>query len=418
MSLLEFSASGQKGTGINENWVTTWATAQDLAPSTQDQPILAPGVKRPDFSGRPRRNPPYIPKSVADQTVRMIVHTSIGGRSVRLELSNAFGKEILVIDEAHVAVRKSDSSIEASTDRPVTFGGDKGITIRPGALIVSDPVDLDLKPMSDLAVSLYVVKSEGVPTSHVLGLHTSYIANGDVVAQQVLDSPTTATSYFWLRSVDVSTPKDNFAIVCLGDSITDGAATTVDHNSAWSALLAERLNKQKRGPAIAVLNEGINGNQVLRDGAGVSALARFDRDVLSLSGVRWIILLEGINDINIHGEITGPDALTAPDLIEGYRQIISRAHMHGIRVMGATLTPDEGIWTYAPVGEATRQAVNQWIRTAKEFDAIVDFDAAIQDKSAPTKLLPSFNSGDNIHPNDLGNQAMADSVPVNYFLSK
>lgn len=399
-------------------WVATWATAQDLAPTTPDQPILAPGVKRPDFSGRARRNPPYIPQSIVDKTVRMVVHTSIGGGHVRIELSNAFGKDPVTIGEASVAPRQAASSVVAGSMRSLTFGGSKGVKILPGALVVSDPVDIDLKPESDLAVSLYIEKADGVPTNHTLGLHTAYFADGNVAAQAALDSTTPATSYFWLRSVDVAARRGDFSIVCLGDSITDGAATSLDKDKAWPTLLAARLREAKRGPAIAVLNEGISGNEVLHDGAGVSALARFDRDVLSLPGVMWVILLEGINDINIHGEVTDPSALTAQHVIRGYRQILARAHLHGVRVMGATLTPDEGIWLYGPVGEATRQAVNQWIRTSGEFDATVDFDAAVRDKSHPTHLLPEFDSGDHIHPNDAGNQAMADAIPLHDFVPK
>lgn len=418
MTSAVMNAQVAPGAGGKEHWVSTWATAQELAPTTPDQPILAPGVKRPDFSGRPRRTPPNIPQSFHEKTIRMIVHTSIGGKRVRIELSNAFGKEPLVIGAASIAPRTEGSSVNAAAAGRVTFGGSDSVTVRPGALIVSDPVTMAVKPMSDLAVSLYVVKEEGTATTHTVGLHTSYMANGNVVAQGALDSAEKITSYFWLRSVDVEGAAGRGAVVCLGDSITDGFATTIDHDSAWPAVLAARLSKAAGGAGISVLNEGISGNQVLRDGAGVSALARFDRDVLSLPGVSWVVLLEGINDINIHGQITGADALTPQQLIEGYRQVIARAHMHGIRVMGATLTPDQGIWLYGPTGEATRQAVNAWIRNSKEFDAVVDLDAAVRDPAQPTRLLATYDSGDHIHPNDAGNQKMADAIPLQPLTSR
>jgi lysophospholipase L1-like esterase len=230
-----------------------------------------------------------------------------------------------------------------------------------------------------------------------------------------MPEPTTTTAYLWLRSIDVVASADDFAIACLGDSITDGFATTVDKDQTWPALLAKRLRERKTGPRVAVINEGISGNQIVRDGAGVSALARLDRDVLSEPGVRWIVLLEGINDINLHGQITGPNALVAEDLIKADKEIVARAHMHNIKVVGATLTPEEGVWLSGPVGEATRLRLNQWIRTSGDFDAVVDFDAAVLDKDHPARIRQDFNPGDNIHPNDLGNAAMADAFNLDVF---
>ena len=411
--LVSCVALAQAQIAANEHWVATWATGQELALTVQEKPQFPPNVKMPDFSKMKRPSPPL---AVAEnQTVRMIVHTSIGGRQIRLELSNAFGKGIASIGKAHVAIRKSGSAIEPGSDREVTFSGSSTVEIRPGVLIVSDPVDLQVRPMSDLAVSLYVSKIDGAPTSHPVGLHTSYIASGDSVADASMTNSKPTTAYFWLRGVDVLTSSDNFAIVCLGDSITDGFATTIDADKAWPTQLADRLNDVRTGPRMSVLNEGVSGNQVLRDGAGVSALARFDRDVLSLPGVRWMVLLEGINDINLHGQVSDPGALVPDDLIRGYRQLIDRAHMYGIKVVGATLTPEEGVWLSGPVGEATRLKVNEWIRTSKDFDAVVDFDSAVRDSSHPSRLLPAFNPGDNIHPNDVGNRAMADAFNLETF---
>jgi lysophospholipase L1-like esterase len=407
---------GQSNSQPHENWVATWATAQEMVPTVQERPDLPADIKMPDFSAmKGGWKPPQIPKDVADQTVRMIVHTSIAGKRLRLELSNAFGKSIVSIGNAHVAIRTSESSIDTGSDRQLTFSGSPSVDIRPGAVIVSDPFNLVVRAASDLAVSLYIVKSEGTPTDHMPGLHTAYISKGDTAAAASMSEPTTTTAYLWLRSIDVAASANDFAIACLGDSITDGFGTATDANQAWPTLLAKRFSERKGGRQISVLNEGISGNQVLRDGAGVSALARFDRDVLSEPGVRWVVLLEGINDLNLHGQISAQGALVAEDLIKGYRQLIARAHMHNIKIVGATLTPEEGVWLSGPVGEATRQKLNQWIRTSGEFDAVVDFDAVIRDKDHPTRMREDFNPGDHIHPNNSGNAAMADAFNLAVF---
>ena len=399
-----------------DHWVATWATSEQMAVTPPDRPVLPPSVKMPDFRHmKGVHGPPALPIISDNQTVRMIVHTSIPGQKIRIELSNAFGKEPVTIGDAHVALRTTGSSIDTNTDRQLTFSGEKSVDIRPGQVIISDPVDLDLKPLSDLAVSLYILKNQGTPTNHTPGLHITYISTGDAAAAATMPSPTTNTSYVWLRSVDVVAPPGSFAISCLGDSITDGFRTTVDENRSWPALLAKRFSEREHGPQIAVLNAGISGNQVLRDGAGVSALARFDRDVTSEPGVRWLVLLEAINDINIHGQITGPGALTADDLIAGYKQIIARAHMDHLKIMGATLTPEKGVWLAGPIGEATREKVNHWIRNSGAFDAVIDFDAVERDPTDPTRVRPEYDSGDHIHPNDAGNAAMANAFDLNAF---
>ena len=415
--LIAATLSAQSTASSGQHWVAVWTTAQEMAVSVQERPVLPPDVKMPDFSKM--KMPPglQIPEQLENQTVRMIVHTSLGGTRLRVELTNGFGKGVVSIGAAHIAVRAKDSSIESGTDRVLTFSNSPKVEIRPGAVILSDPVELTFSPMADLAVSLYVVKSEGKPTNHVPGLHTVYISSGNTAASpSVPDATTTSTAYLWLRGVDVEAPAADFAIACMGDSITDGYGTTVDANQTWPALLAKRLSEAKTGPHISVLNQGISGNQLLRNGAGVSALARFDRDVLGEPGVRWVVLLEGINDINIHGQITGPDALTANDLIEGYKQIIARSHLHNIKIMGGTLTPDLGVWPGGPIGEATREIVNQWIRTSGQFDAIVDFDAALRDSVEPKKLRAEFDSNDHIHPSDRGHAAMAETFDLSVFL--
>ncbi len=395
----------------DKNWVATWTAAQQL--------LLAPFP-----AGAKDRERAKLPETLHDETIRMIVHTSIGGKSVRIHLSNAIGAAPVTIGSIHIANRNGQGSeIVAGSDRTVTFSGKRSVSIQPGVIVVSDPIDLDVRPEADLAVSLFLPQNTGAPTNHLLGFHTSFLSKGDTTSKAVLSEPVqTTTSYLWLAGVDVSAASPrSYSVVALGDSITDGYATTLDKNHAWPTLLAKRLASVGSQPGIAVVNQGISGNQVLRDGAGISALARFDRDVLSQAGVKWMILLEGINDINLHSRISPEvpvstsDDLTSDDLIGAYVQLIERAHTHGIKVIGATLTPEEGVWIASKKGEDIRQAVNQWIRTSGRFDAIVDFDAVIRDPNHLAKMRAEFDPGDHIHPNDEGNQVMADAFDLSVF---
>jgi lysophospholipase L1-like esterase len=280
---------------------------------------------------------------------------------------------------------------------------------------VSDAVDLEAPTSCDLAVSLYLPRDTGTPTSHTIGLHTAYISQGNTTSSAKVTGGTTMFAYSWLAGVQVASARDAFTIVALGDSITDGYATTRDANQAWPTLLAARLGANKSTQQAAVVNQGISGNQVLRDGAGTSALGRLDRDVLSRAGVKWVILLEGINDINIRGRAEGPNALTAEELIWGYQQIIARCHAQGIKVIGATIMPEEGVPTASERGEQIRQAANKWIREKGHFDAVVDFDAAVRDAQHPGKIRAEIDPGDHIHPNDLGNKMMADAFDLGVF---
>ena len=402
-----------------EHWVATWATAQAIAPV----PPLGAPPPRPQAArsqAAPARPSPIgpIPETFKNQTVRMVVRTSIGGRRVRVELSNALGNSVLKLGTAHVALRQKDAAIVSASDRVLTFAGRPSFTIPPGALVVSDPVDLDVPKLTDLAISLYLPEDTGPPTVHPLGLHTTYIASGDATGDATLNPTTTTTAYFWLSGVDVLAPSSASAIVAFGDSITDGFGTTANKDQAWPTLLASRLESSKSMKMLAVLNLGISGNRVLHDVAGTNALARFDRDVLARPGVHWMVLLEGINDITFSAipGIPPGQAVTADDLLWGYRQIIERAHMHGIKVAGATIMPVEGVATYTENGEVVRQAVNQWIRSSGAFDAVIDFDALTRDPANPKRLRPEFDAGDHVHPNDAGNQAMADVIDLSTFL--
>jgi lysophospholipase L1-like esterase len=437
LSVLVFVGLSSPQTGLGqsvsrsggEHWIATWATAQQLMPgrfggrgappaqtgSTAPATGGAVPTPRPPQGGRANPNASNLPPSFADQTVRMVARASVGGRRVRIELSNMLSAEPLEVGAAHIALYKGEGSIVEGSDRALTFSGGRKITIQPGVLAVSDPVDLEVAPLADLAISLYFPRDTGQPTNHNVGLHTAYISKGDTTGSLAMPESSTMFAYAWLTGVDVAARPDAFTVVALGDSITDGFATTRDTDRAWPTLLARRFGQSKATRNVAVINQGVSGNQVLRDGAGVSALARFDRDVLSRPGVKWVILLEGINDINIRGRTEGPNAVTADELIWGYRQIIARCHTYGIKAMGATIMPEEGVPTASERGEEIRVAVNRWIREKGNFDAVVDFDAVVRDPQRPVHLKAEFDPGDHIHPNDAGNQAMADAFDLRIF---
>jgi lysophospholipase L1-like esterase len=387
-----------------EHWVATWAAAQQAVRTAPAQALAA-------------TPPPSPGASFNNQTVRMIAHASMGGKRVRIELSDAVGAPAVTVGAAHIALRAKDSEIVAGSDRALTFGGKPGCTLRPGVLTVSDPVDLDAPKLADLAVSLYFPGETGPPTSHPLGLHTTYISQaGDFTAAAAISDAAKVASYYFLASIDVLAPAKAGLIVALGDSITDGARSTVDADRMWPAALAARLQGNKATAKFAIVNEGISGNQVLRDGAGTSALARFDRDVLNEPGVRWLMILESINDIGAIARGGGP--LTAADLIGALGQMVERAHMHGIQVAGCTLTPYGGAGYYSDAGEAIRSAVNDWIRKGGAFDAVVDFDAAVRDPGNPNEFRADMHAGDHLHPSDAGYAAMANAVDLSIFGGK
>ena len=407
--------------GAQEHWVVTWAASPQSAhivfPRLPQPPAPAPGAAAPPA---PRIVFPP-PPSFDNQTVRMIVRASIGGHSVRVQLSNAFGAAALHVGAAHIALRDKDSSIVAGSDRPLTFSGQPSAIIPEGAEMLSDPVDLDVPPLADLAISVYVPDHVDDPTDHLTGLHTTYISGtGDFTAAPSIESPKTTESWYFLSGVDVLAPAKTGVIVAFGDSITDGATSTPDTDRSWPSRLAERLVANKSTSDWAIVNEGISGNRLLNGGMGVAALARFDRDVLDQPGVKWIIVMLGINDIGL-GNIPGIDAadkVTAQDLIAGQKQLIDRAHLRGIRVIGATLTPYVGASYASEQGEVMREALNDWIRTSGAYDAVFDFDKVVADPANPKQILASFNIRDHLHPNDAGYKAMADSVDLSIFNSK
>jgi lysophospholipase L1-like esterase len=348
----------------------------------------------------------------------MIVRTSIGGHRVRVQLSNGFGTSALLVGGAHVALRDKQSAIVPSSDRPLSFSGKPSFTIPAGAELLSDPVDLEVPKQGDLVISLYIPGEAGTPTVHLTALHTTYLSQpGDWTGATALNEPKTVQLWYWISAVDVEAPAKAGLIVALGDSITDGATSTPDMDRSWPSQLAGRLAGNRATADVAIINEGISGNRLLNDGAGVSALARFDRDVISQPGVKWLIVLEGINDIGF-GALPGAqptDTVTADDLIAAHKQIIERAHLHGIRVIGGTLTPYLGAGYATEQGESIREAVNQWIRTSRAYDAVIDFDAAIEDPANPKQIRPAYNIRDHLHPNDEGYSAMAAAVDLSIF---
>ncbi|MGQ9632917.1 MAG: SGNH/GDSL hydrolase family protein [Bryobacteraceae bacterium] len=385
-------------------WVTTWATAELLV-----RPATPPGAAQ-------SAKQPFAAAGFQNQTIRMILRTSIGGDRLRIRLANAFGSGPVTIGAARVALHAEGSRIVPGSDRVLSFHGKPGCTLGPGVVLLSDPVDLKVPPLTYLAVSLYFPEPTGPPTVHTAGLHTTFIKEGDRTADETLPEASTTMSYYWLAGVEVLARADAGVIVALGDSITDGAQSTPNTDRTWPALLAARLAASPQTSHIAVANLGIGGNRVLRDGTGASALARLDRDVLSQPGVRWLMFLEGINDIGV-GTRNRAQPVTAEELIAGHKQIIERARAMGLKVIGCTLTPYEGAAYYSEQGEAIRQALNHWIRTSGAYDAVVDFDAATRDPQNPRRFRPEYDPGDHLHPNDKGYQAMADAVDLKLFVT-
>jgi lysophospholipase L1-like esterase len=352
--------------------------------------------------------------SFSNQTVREIVRISLGGSRFRVRLTNEYGTQPLVIGAAHIAISAGGSAIRGGTDRALTFSGHSSITVPVGAPVLSDPVDLRAENLEHLAVSIYLPQTTGPATWHLEGKETAYVVLGDATSTISLGSATTSTARFFLAGIEAGSSERKHAIVTFGDSITDGTQSTVDADHRWPDRLAERL--ATRDADTGVVNEGISGNRILHDNAGPNALSRFDRDVLSTPGLRFVTVLLGINDIGFGGFIP-TEAVSADDIIAGHRQMIARAHSLGIRIYGATLTPfdNAGAPYFSAAHEAQRQAVNSWIRTSGEYDAVIDFDKVVRDPNNPTKILPAFDSGDHLHPNDAGYKAMADSIDLRLF---
>jgi len=377
------------------HWVGTWATS----------PVAA--VNKSGHFGA---------EGTDGTTLREIVHVSLGGPAVRVVLTNEFGLEPLTIGGAQVALSTGEGEISAGSSIQLSFGGRPTVTIPVGAMVVSDPATIKVAGLSDLAVSLFLPDQPiSQLTLHPFGNTTNYLVPGNAATAQSLTEAKPFYSWDFLKGIEVKADPDAASIVALGDSITDGSKSTRDTNRRWPDMLAARLAADKKTAKLGVLNEGIGGNRVLHDVSGPSALARFDRDVLAQAGVKYLIFLEAINDIGHAYDPKKPfDVVTAEDLIAGYTQIARRAHTHGIKVYGATLTPYLNAGYSSPEGEKVRVALNQWIRTSPELDGFIEFEKATMDP-ATGAFATAVDSGDHLHPNDAGMKAMGDAIDLKLF---
>jgi lysophospholipase L1-like esterase len=355
-----------------------------------------------------------------DTTLRQIVHVSIGGRTLRVRFSNEFGRAPLTLLAARVARSTGGSAIDPATDRALTFNGRPAAAIPEGAALVSDALEFELPQLSNLAVTIHVRGAPPDVTGHPGSRTTSYLQAGNAVSAPALPDAVPVDHWYFLGGIEVRAPASAGAVVILGDSITDGRGSTTNGNDRWPDVLAKRLQASPATTEVAVLNAGLGGNRLLRDGLGPNALARLDRDVLARPGVRWLVVLEGVNDIGTAAGARAKrePAATADDIIGAYAQIIERARAHGIRVYGATVMPFEG-FTYAgyytPEGEADRRRVNEWIRTSGRFDAVIDFDAITGDPERPSRLSAAVDGGDHLHPSAAGYRIMGEAVELKLF---
>jgi lysophospholipase L1-like esterase len=389
------SPAGKKPASEKPEWVGTWACSPQLV--------------------EPANRPP--PPGLAENTLRQIVHVSIGSDRLRVRFSNEFGVTPLTLTSVHIALPVADGSIKSETDKALAFAGQPSVSIPAGAMMISDPIDFNVAPETDLAITFRAGKVPDGITGHPGSRATSYLVIGDAVSSSVLTNPIKADHWYVLNGVDVVAKKPAAAVIIAGDSITDGRGSTTNGNDRWPDDLARRLLATKSTADVAILNHGIGGNRILHDRAGPNLLARFDRDVLVQPGVRWVIVLEGVNDIGTaRKEATNEEQLTtAADLIAAFQQMIMRAHTHGLQIYGTTILPFGGSFYFSPSNEADRKTVNNWIRTSGAFDAVIDFDKITRDSENPDRLLSDYDSGDHLHPSVAGYHAMADAIPLSLF---
>lgn len=378
---------GQNG---NQKWVGTWTTSPQLV--------------------EPHNNPP-VPPGLSYNTLRQIVHVSIGGNVLRLRFSNEFSKSPITMNSVHIAVSKGNGKIDIKTDKELYFSGLPNVTIEPGSTVTSDPIGFQLEPLSDIAITIYFGETSPDVTGHPGSRTTSYILEGNQVSKEDFSGAVTTDHWYVINTIDVMASDSTYAVVVLGNSITDGRGSGTNKQNRWPDELARRLQANPETQHVAVLNAGIGGNCVLKQCLGPSALSRFERDILNQNGVRWLIILEGINDIGGAGSIE-----IADELIEAYKQMIYNAHSKGIYVYGATLLPMKGSFYYSEIREAARQKVNDWIRHGGFFDAVIDFDKALRNPLDTLSLLPDADTGDHLHPNETGHRMMAEAVDLSLFV--
>lgn len=400
------AGSGTAGGAVHSaaaKWVTTWSASPAAAvPGT----LSATGF--------------------SNQTVRNIVFTSVGGNAARVQLTNTFGSTPLQVGHVTIAVSGTGASVVSGTVHDVTFGGSPSIEIPAGAQVISDPVSMRVPALADLAVSVYLPDATGPATFHSDAQQVNWVSTaGDHAADAAAGAFTTQSqSWYFVDDVTVQSPAPALGtVVAFGDSITDGFHSTVGANARWPNYLARRLDALPGPTALSVADEGISGNRVLNDSecCGVNALARLQRDVLDQTGVREVILLEGINDFGFSALPPNPiydptTDVSADQVIAGYKQIIAMAHSRGLKIFGATLTPFKGAAYYTSAGEQKRETVNAWIRTSGAFDGVIDFDKAVRDPSDPLIINPAYDSGDHLHPNDAGYQVMANAISLKMLL--
>ncbi|HKR28849.1 MAG TPA: SGNH/GDSL hydrolase family protein [Terriglobales bacterium] len=404
VTIVVFLSVGAPLRAAQSHWVGSWAASQQLV-----EPHNA--LSQDDLR---------------DCTLRQIVHLSLGGTKLRVHLSNRFGTSPLRFVSVHIArsVTTASSKIDTATDKGLTFSGSADVTVPAGTDYVSDPIDFRAMPFADIAVSLHLETPPAEETGHPGSRATSYVTHGDHVSEAELADAKKVEHWYFISGIDVAAPPAAVAVVTLGDSITDGHGATTDANNRWPDVLAKRLQANAATRGVAVLNHGIGGNRILLDGLGPNALARFDQDVLAQPGARYLIVLEGINDIGTlsreHEVPTAEhDALTH-HITAAYEQMITRAHTHGIKVFGATILPFVGSGYYHPgrAAEVDREAINAWIRAPGHFDAVIDLDKVTRDPEHPERLKPAFDSGDHLHPSPEGYAAMANAIPLSLFTGK
>jgi lysophospholipase L1-like esterase len=392
---LLFACGGGGGDSQSSQWVATWFAAQ------QNYNEIVPAYG-PSFA-------------ISNQTVRQIVHTSYGGNQVRIKLSNLFGTGPATFSAVHVARSTGNGAIDVATDRTVTFGGTASVTLAAGTEQWSDSADLPFTTQSDLAISLFVQGSIPVATSHLVGQQNNYTASNNQVSAATMSGATASAFYFWLSEVDTSSTNKVKVVVAFGDSITDGAQSTVGANHRWPNFFDDRMQAAAGSVGeVSVVNAGISGNRWLHDLVGPSGQTRFARDVMGVSGATHTVIFLGINDIGFATPLPA-QAVTSDQIVAAIGAAIAQAKSRQVKVFLATLMPYEGSANYSASGEAERQAVNVYIRSASGVDGVIDFDKVMQDPSNPASLLPAYNSGDHIHPNDAGYQAMANAINLSLF---
>ena len=397
-----FAQARNTATPKSETWVASWGASLQV----------------------PEPNNALPAEDLHDATIRQIFHLSVGGPAVRVHVSNAFGTEALHVTAVHIArpVSTSSPAIDPATDKPLTFAGKTDVTVPPGAEFVSDPLDFAVAPLSDVAITFHLDTPPARETGHPGSRATSYYIHGDFTGAANFTEPKHVDHWYQVSEIDVQSPAGATAVVALGDSITDGHGATTNGNDRWTDVLAARLQASPATRNIGVSNQGIGGNHLLTDGLGPNALSRFDPDVLAPTGVRWLIVFEGVNDLGglarEHEVSPAEHAALVQRVIAAYQQIIARAHAHSLRVYGATITPYVGSAYYhpGPLSEADRQAVNTWIRATGHFDAVIDFDAVVRDPQHLDQLLPAYDCGDHLHPSPAGYKAMGEAIPISLFV--